>query len=331
MRIKWILLIVVAVAAAVFVGGCFSHNNLALLPTEDGSLNTKVVQRATTETSNRILIVDIDGLISEMGDDFLFYRREPTTFQLRQKLRRALSDSNIKAVILRIDSPGGGANASDICFQEVLRYKSRSKVPVVAMLMGVAASGGYYIAAGADKIVAHPNTVAGSIGAISFGFGFDGLFEKIGMESRVVKSGAMKDMGNPFDKWGPEEKAAIQKIIDEMGGRFVADVSEQRGLTEAEAAAISDGRVFTASEAKSLKLVDRIGYIDDAVDEALSLANIRDAEIIMYTTSDRADRNMYTQSSTEAQEIPTFSMGQISAEKLLELARPRMMYLWLGH
>jgi protease-4 len=313
------------------LSACFSRNNLSLLPTDDGSLYTVVVSPAGGKTDDKILIVDVDGVITEWGESRFFSHREPTTFQVRQKLERALQDPDIKAVIVRINSPGGGTNASDVVYQEIMDYKAQAKVPVVAMQMGVAASGGYYLSCAADKIVAHPATITGSIGVIALSFGFDGLFEKIGMEARIVKSGELKDMGNPFNEWTAPEKEAMQKIVDEMFARFLGIVKKSRSLDDAQVEAISDGRVFTAAEAKRLKLVDRIGYIDDAIDEALKLARIKDADVIMYTPSEKENRNVYTQSSAADMKLPsTFSLGNVSAEALLEFARPKLMYMWMG-
>ena len=134
--------LVAVVAAAVLAGGCFSNNNLSLIPYDDGSVHTRVVLPAEGKTQDRILMLDLDGVITEHGSSFLLMQKEPTTFRVRQKLDRALADTNVKALIIRINSPGGGANASDIVYREILDYKAQAKVPVVAMMMGVAASGG---------------------------------------------------------------------------------------------------------------------------------------------------------------------------------------------
>ena len=328
------LAIAILLVLPVFLAGCFSNNNLSVWPQDDGTLQTKRVLPAKGKTENRILILDIDGIITEMGQGHFFYSEEPTTFEVRQKLDRALRDDSIKAVVLRINSPGGGANASDIVYQEIVSYKEQSRVPIVAMMMGVAASGGYYAACAADRIYAHPNTVTGSIGVISFGLGFDGLFEKIGMESRVVSSGPLKDMGNPFDKWTDEEKKATQKIIDGMFDRFVKVVADSRSMKPERVREISDGRVMLSREAEELGLIDDIGYFGDALDEAMSLAQIRDAEVILYTKSSKQDRNLYADAGVQGDVVPNMgglTLNNLSAEALLELARPQVMYLWLGN
>jgi protease-4 len=282
-------------------------------------------------SDNRILLLDIDGVITEFGDKSWFQLKEPTTFQVRQKLERALNDPNIKAVILRVNSPGGGANASDIVYRELMDFKEQLDVPVVAMMQGIAASGGYYVSCAADRIIANPNTVTGSIGVIAFNFGFDGLFEKIGMESRVTKSGELKDMGNPFDEWTDPEKAAMQKIVDSMYARFVDVVAERRQLDKDQIKTFADGRVMTAWEAKELNLIDEVGYIDDAVYEAMKLAKIRDAEVIMYIRREKSERNLYTQSEADMHSLPSgLSLNNLSTETLLELGRPKLLYMWIG-
>lgn len=325
--------IILAVVLLVFIigtGGCFSHNNLSLLPTDDGTLYTKIVSPAQTGTDNRVLLLDIDGVITEFGENSFFFHREPTTFAVRQKLERALSDPGIKALIVRVNSPGGGVNASDVVYQEIMDFKAQARVPVVAIQMGVAASGGYYVSCTADHIISHPATVTGSVGVIAMGLGFDGLFEKIGMESRVVKSGKLKDMGNPFDKWDDDEKEAMQTLVDAMYERFVNIVVKSRRI-KPEVVHELQGRVVVAERAKELGLIDSIGYIDDAIAKALEMAGINDADVIMYVRGNMADRNVYTQSQAPVNPISSgISIRDISAEVLLELARPRLMYMYTG-
>lgn len=330
MRTKYILIAAVLIFCF-WLTGCFSYNNLSLLPSEDGTLKTKLVMKARGRTDDKILILDIDGVITEWGDSSFFGVTEPTTFRIRQKLEYAIKDQNIKAVILRVNSPGGSVNASDIIYKELLDYKNTAKIPMVTIMMGVAASGGYYVSCATDRIVAHPNTVTASIGVISYGLGFSGLFEKIGMESRVIKSGPMKDMGNPFDVWTEEEKAATQRIVDNMFDKFVKVVATGRNMKEPDVRKIADGRVLVADDALKAKLIDKIGYMNDAISEAMSLARIDDANIIIYSPNELADRNIYTQAQSAQINLPDLTAGSISAEKILELARPRLMYLWLGY
>ena len=322
-------IIVVLIIGTILVG-CFSQNSVNLLPMEEEALSTRVVQSADNKgTENKILILDIDGVLQEEGCRFFMLSEEPMTVVVKKKLNKALKDDDIKAVVLRINSPGGTVTASDIIYKEIKTYKQKAKVPVVAVLMGTAASGGYYTACSADRIIAHPTTITGSIGVLVASFGFNGLFQKIGMESRVVKSGPLKDIGNPFDEFTPEERAVFQNIVDQFYDRFLDVVAEGRqGLTKQEVAALSDGRIFTAKEALEKKLIDRIGYLDDSIEEAKRLAHIRDARVIIYSNSWRKENNVYsTSASTTA---PSFNVSQQMLENIIDQSKPKFLYMYMG-
>jgi len=275
------------------------------------------------------LMLDIDGVLKEEGSHFLMFSEEPATSLVMKKLNKAADNEDIKAVILRVNSPGGTVTATDIIWNEIRSYKAAHKVPVVAMLMGTAASGGYYVACAADRIYAHPTTITGSIGVMVFSFGFDGLFQKIGLESRVVKSEPYKDMGNPFDQFTDDEKKIFQGIVDQYHKRFIQVVADGRpGLNEQDVEKLTDGRIFTAQEALDRKLIDRIGYMNDAIDEAMRLANIRDAKVIMYSTSWRENTNIYSVKTDSVS--PGFGFTDKLASSLIEQSRPSFLYMWLG-
>jgi protease-4 len=330
---RWPLILAV-LALALAAAGCFSHNNLSLFPENEDRLSTRLVKAPADDgVKDRILLLDIEGVIVEWETSSWFglNEKEPTTAEVRRKLEKAATDSRIKAVVLRVNSPGGTVTATDIVYREIKKYKARTKAPVVASFMGVAASGGYYVSCTADTIVSHPTTITGSIGVLMHSFGFDGLFKKIGMESRVIKAGRLKDVGNPFAEQTEEQKQVLQRLVDEAYGRFIAVVAEGRpNLKQEEILKLADGRVYSATDAKQLGLVDQLGDLDDAIEEAKRLAKIRDAGVILYSTSTRPEQNIYSTTRAEGPKI-NVDASLISYREIMEMSQPRLLYMWLGY
>ncbi|MBM3127793.1 MAG: signal peptide peptidase SppA [Chloroflexi bacterium] len=188
-------------------------------------------------------------------------------------LRDAQNNASVKAIVLRVDSPGGSVVASREMYDAVMATRAKGK-PVVASFGEIAASGGYYISAGADKIYAHPATLTGSIGVISVFPSFEGLGEKIGVKFTVIKSGPHKDQGAGYRDLTPEERAIWQTLTDEIYGDFVSVVAQGRKLETARVRELADGRVYTGKQAKQVGLVDELGNLDAAVDAAAKLGNI---------------------------------------------------------
>jgi protease-4 len=182
-------------------------------------------------------------------------------------------DDNVKAVVLRIDSPGGVVGPSQEIFAEVKKLAARKKV--VVSMGSIAASGGYYIAAPASLILANPGTITGSIGVLMRFSNLEGLMGKIGMKSFTLKTGKFKDVGSPVRPMTGQDKAMLQNVIDSTHGQFVKAVAEGRRLPIGDVRAIADGRIFTGEQAMALKLVDRLGTLQDAVEEAGRLAGIK--------------------------------------------------------
>src|SRR5581483_11145343 len=217
--------------------------------------------------------MDLSGLISDETTRPLLSLgqeapRVPMLVRVREELKKAEKDERVRAIVLRINSPGGTVTASDIVYRELMDFKRRTRRPVIAVMMDLAASGGYYVALAADTIVAHPTTVTGSIGTIMISVNAEGLMQKLGLAANAVKSAERKDMGSPFRQMLPEERAIFQSVIDDLYRQFVAKVVERRKLPEATARSLGDGRVYTAEQALAHKLVDRIGYMPDAIDLA---------------------------------------------------------------
>src|SRR5262245_27967430 len=205
--------------AAILLAGC-SVLTLDLSP-RIRPLDEETVEG---EGPSKILLMDLSGVLSEDTVSFSLTTpppRVPLLARVREELVRAEKDERVKALIVRINSPGGTITASDVIHREIREFKARRKIPVVAAIVDVGASGGYYVALAADQILAHPTSVTGSIGVVMLTLNAQGLMEKIGVAPLAIKSGTMKDAGSPFRQLTPEERAVFQGVIDEMFTRFV--------------------------------------------------------------------------------------------------------------
>lgn len=274
----------------------------------------------------KVLMIDVEGTITSAVDTGLLAREKNVVARVFERLERAAADPSVKAVILRIDTPGGEVTASDIVYHEVLRFKERTGLPVVGLMMSVAASGGYYIASACDVIVAHPSTLTGSIGVISIFPGVGSLMAKVGVKVEVIKSGPAKDSGSPFRDMTEEERKTFQGIIDEYYEGFLRVVARGRQgkVTEDRLREIADGRVYTAPQALKLGLIDAVGYFDDAFGEALSRAGIGSARLVAYSYFPKSKTNIY------AGRLGDFSpLDARVLESMLGALKAGFYYLWL--
>jgi protease-4 len=273
---RWMLFLLLLAAP-----GCF--NGLVISPVNvNAPLDESVVHEADGWTFNKIALIDVSGLIMNARISGLLSDGENPVSLFREKLEHAAADSSVKAVVLRINSPGGAVTASDIMYRDLQEFREKSNKPVVACMMDVAASGGYYLAMAADSVYAHPTTTTGSIGVILSLYNAEELCKKLGVESDPIKSGPNKDLANPTRKLTPEERAILQSLVNQFYERFVTLVATGRRLSVEEVRPLADGRVYGAQEAKNLGLVDEIGYLEDAIREAKLRAGVRDATVIAY-------------------------------------------------
>lgn len=235
------------------------------------------------EGKGKVLVLSVDGVISTTPEKNIIRSKPSMVQQIVAYLKHAEQDPEIKALLLKINTPGGSVTASDILYHEISAYKQRTGVKVIVAMMNVAASGGYYISLPADYIMAHPTTITGSIGVIFMRPGVSGLMEKVGLSVAVSKSGAQKDMGSPYRAPTEEELILFQELTDEMAARFMNLVTKHRNLKPEQLKQIATARVYLGDQAKALGLVDQIGYLDDAVAKAKELAGLdADARVIAY-------------------------------------------------
>ena len=309
---------------AVMIAGCS-------LVTLDLTPRIRPLQEQTVEGSGRakILLLDVSGFLSEVGASPGLVvgtapPRVPLLVRLREELKKAAEDPDVRALLVRINSPGGTVTAADIIHQELDGWKRETGRPVVAVMLDVAASGGYYVALAADTIVAHPTSVTGSIGVIMFSLNAEGLMQKVGLSAGAIKSGERKDMGSPFRTLTDEERKIFQGVIDDLYAQFVAKLVAGRRLPPETARSVADGRIYSAQQALALKLVDRVGYMRDAIDAARRAAGVDEARVVVYhrPRDYRATYYASAQAAAPGPDVPLLELATLLG------AGPRFLYLW---
>jgi protease-4 len=244
-------------------------------------LSEVTLEAAKNPTAEKIVHLNLEGVISSMEMGGLFGEAMPSVESLKHSLEQAVADKDVKAIVLRINSPGGEVTASDIIYHAV---KTAAKVkPVVVYMDAMAASGGYYVACGATKIVASETTLTASIGVIIETMNYSELFGKVGLSMATFTSGAFKDSLSGARPMREDEKAYVQNLVMQMYDRFLGIVSAARGVPkETLKSTVADGRVVTGREALAAKLVDQIGYVEDAYALARELGKAADAAVVKY-------------------------------------------------
>lgn len=244
-------------------------------------LHESTVESPKQSSHDKIVHIDLEGVISSMAVGGLFAEAMPSVESIKNSLEQAVADTHVKAIVLRVNSPGGEVTASDIIYNAV---KKAAKVkPVVVYMDSMAASGGYYVACGATKIVASETTLTASIGVIIETMNYSELFGKVGLSMTAFTSGAFKDSLSGARPMREDEKAYVQNLVMQMYDRFLGIVSEARGVPKEQLkSTVADGRVVTGREALAAKLVDQIGYVEDAYALARTLGKAADAGVVKY-------------------------------------------------
>lgn len=307
------------------IGGC-SAPKLNLFSDEPDPLREFTLQGKKKE---KVLLIPVEGVISD-APERRFLRPKPGMVQeIVSQLRLAEKDKEIKAVLFKIDSPGGSTTASDILYHEIMEFKKRTQTKIVVSMMNIAASGGYYISLPADHIMAHPTTVTGSIGVILLYPQVTGLMNKLGVQVEVNKSGENKDMASPFREVTEEERRIFQGITDGLADRFITLVEKHRHLEGDAVENIKSARVYLAKKAMDLGLVDDVGYLSDAIKKAKSLANLPDdAKVVVYRRSKYPDDNLYN-TKASAPDLQRISLIDIKMADSLTNLQTGFYYLWV--
>ena len=315
---------ILAVVVVLFLIGC-QGPKIRLFPSAADPLKEFTLEG---DAKGKVLVVHIRGTISDAPRRRLVSTRPSMVQEVVSQLRKAEKDSEIKAVLLKINSPGGSATASDILYNEIVAFKEKTGAKVVVAMMDVAASGGYYISLPSDYILAHPTSITGSVGVVFIRPDVAGLMAKIGVDVEVSKTGKNKDMGSPFRQATAEEKQIIQNMIDRLNQRFLDRIAAHRRIDPRRLKEISTARIFLAEDALKLGMIDRVGYIREAVSRAKRLAELpQNAKLVVYRRTEFPDDNLYN-TSTSQYEGQGLSIVSLDLPASLASYQAGFYYLW---
>jgi protease-4 len=264
------------------LAGCGSPS-LLITPVSNTSELREISVSEGHAFGGKIAIIEVEGMLVDDRTGGLLQPSENPLSLFVQELDQAADDDDVKAVVLRVNSPGGSVTTSDTMYDALLRFKAKTHKPVIASAQEVAASGAYYVSCGADKIIVCPTSIVGSIGVIFESFDLEDTLGKLGAREVSIKSAPLKDMGSPFIHLTPEARAVMQNMVDEYYARFKNVVTTSRGIKDEKTITlVTDGRVFSGTNAVTLGLADQTGRLDDAIELARQMASAPGAEVVMY-------------------------------------------------
>lgn len=318
------------------VAGCGAPSFLVTPVANSNQLNEEQVEEGKGFSPGKVLVIPVEGMLANVRTGGLLQATENPLSLFTQELDRAEKDPSIKAVVLRVNSPGGTVTASDAMYQLLKRFKKKTGRPIVAAAQEVDASGAYYVSCAADKIVAQPTSVVGSIGVIFETMQFEGALQKLGIEAGAIKSGNLKDMGSPFRSMREDERAVMQGMVEEYFTRFIGIVHSNRPVKEQPVADIKEyndksygglysGRVFSGVRARELGLVDQTGLLEDAIALAKKMANAPDASVVMYERPYGYGGSIYARTTAPAPRADVMRLELPGASELLPTG---FYYLW---
>ncbi|MFM7150005.1 MAG: signal peptide peptidase SppA [Gemmataceae bacterium] len=311
------------------VDGVIQSNNKVVMEMaahpDGGEVTAVSLVRGKKCEGPRIAVVDVDGLLLNQEFTGPMSMGENPLALFREKLDAIAADSMVRAVVLRINSPGGSVTASDILRHDLLEFKQRTQLPVIACLLDVAAGGGYYLATAADVIVAHPTTVTGGIGVILNLYNLREWLSQLNITPQEIKSGKFIDIGTSLRNLPDDAKNILEKMAKEYHNRFQDIVVASRPQLDKKKETIFDGRVFTATEAKTLGLIDRVGYLDDAVQLGREMGRCAEAAPALYRRPNDPARSLYAitpNTPLQSTALP-LSIPGVDRSKM-----PTFLYLW---
>jgi protease-4 len=297
-------------------------------PATDPGPMVPTVVRASPYGSGaaRVALLDVDGLLLNQNLTGLYSVGENPVSAFREKLEAAAADSRVRAVVLRIHSPGGGVAASDLLAEELRRFRVTMRKPVVACLMDVATGGAYFLAVGCDRVIALPTSITGGVGAMVNHANLQDAMAQFSVRFESIKAGELVDMGSVTAPLDDNVRRLFQQMADGFRDRFSARVALYRPrMTEGDRRVIADGRVLAAPQALALHMVDSLGYLDDALCEAERLAGVGGAEVVLFQRSGYPTRSIYSiiPNVPMQSEIIPVSYPGLDRSKL-----PTFLYLW---
>jgi protease-4 len=320
-----------AALLAAGLAGCVPTSFLITPVSAARELQEFEVERESFWAHRKVALIDVDGVLrNRRSGSWLGLEEENPVSVLKEKLDKAAGDKEVKAVVLRINSPGGGVTASDLMYRLVRDFRGRSGKPVVAYLMDVGTSGAYYLACAAERIYAHPTSVTGSIGVIMVAPDLSGTMQKVGLRANVIKSGELKDAGSPLREMTERDRAVFQQMIGAMYERFLGVVAEGRPhLDRATLRALADGRVYLAEEARAHGLVDEVGTIDDAIRAAREAADLEQRKIVVVQYARPVSHRPNVYARVPGDSVRSINLIQVELPEWLTGVGPQFLYLWV--
>lgn len=317
---------IIAAAVCLFLITACAGPQLKLFPDATDPLKEFTLEGSGAD---KILLIPVRGVISDNPRKGFVSTSPSMVQQIVSQLQRAKQDRKIKAVLLKINSPGGSITASDLLYHEISSYRQSTGVKITVSMMDIGASGAYYMSLPADRIMAHPTTLTGSIGVIFLHPRVVGLMDKMGLGVDVKKFGKNKDMGSPFRAGNQEEDRLFQNTVDKLGDRFLSLVKKHRKMPPRAIEEISTARIFLADEALKLGLIDGIGYLSDAIRETKIAAGLpEDARVVVYRRVEYPEDNLYNVAGAAAEDarVPVLS---IDLPEIFNLTGG-FYYIWPG-
>ncbi|MGE7905127.1 signal peptide peptidase SppA [Peribacillus sp. NPDC094092] len=312
----------IAVGAATTLFTADTENIIDELFASESAFYEEVIEG--DDFTNVIAVFDVEGTIQDTGEASLLSSATYNHRAFMDKLKMAEENDDIKGIILRVNSPGGGVVESAEIYDKILDIK-KVKKPVYVSMGSMAASGGYYISAPADKIYASPETMTGSLGVIMQGYNYEKLAKKYGVEFETIKSGPHKDIMSPTREMTGEEREILQDMIDNSYDQFVKIIADGRGMTEKEVREIADGRIYDGRQAKENHLIDDFGHLDDVIAAMKTDIGKKDAQVIRYTD----EAGFGSLFSMGAQKMLGNDVETAVLTKILSSSNsPRLMYLY---
>jgi len=315
------------ISLAVLVGCGPAAFQVEFVPIHPQLEETEIQRDKGLFVFDKIAVIDVDGLLTNKRKHGWMRGGDNPVSLFLEKLDKAAEDRNVKAVVLRLNSPGGTVGASDIMYHSLQEFKRETGMPVVACILDLGCSGAYYLACGCDGIVAQPSSVTGSIGTILQTFSVAGTMEKIGVKAVAIKSGELKDLGSPLHDLSDKERKVLEGIIEQFFQQFLTVVQEGRKkIGEKELLSLADGRVFTAEEALQERLIDKIGYPSDGIKWAKKIAGVEKTRVVIYHRPSGYKPNVY--GSTMSGDGGVGALVNVELPDWLNSNRAQFLYLW---
>jgi protease-4 len=310
------------------LGGCGpAAFQIEVVPTHQQLKETRIQRDGGLFVFDKIAIIDVDGLLANKRKHGWMRTGDNPVSLFVEKLDKAAADPDVKAVVLRLNSPGGTVSASDIMYHSLREFKRETSKPVVACVLGLGCSGAYYLACGCDGIMAQPSSVTGNIGTVFQTFSVAGTMEKIGIKAVTIKSGKLKDIASPLHDLSAEEREVLERIIGELFQQFLTVVRQGRKTIEQQKLReLADGRVFTANEALQEGLIDKIGYLSDGIKWAKEMAGVEKTQVVIYHRPLGYKPNVYGSATANAGAIGP--LINVDLPDWLTSSTAQFLYLW---